>query len=131
MYAEVNEVEKRCRRTLSEEDRKACELLLEDAAVIIDSYGRYASPEAKRLVSCNMVVRALGNDDAQVPIGASQGTVSALGYSQTWTMGNGTTGEVYLTKLDKEVLGAGRKLAFCSPLENEEYLNERNNDCTV
>lgn len=108
MYAEVNEVEKRCRRTLSEEDRKACELLLEDAAVIIDSYGRYASPEAKRLVSCNMVVRALGNDDAQVPIGASQGTVSALGYSQTWTMGNGTTGELYLTKLDKKVLG-GRK----------------------
>ena len=131
MYAEVNEVEKRCRRTLSAEDREACELLLEDAAVIIDTYGRYAPPEAKRLVSCNMVARALGNDDAQVPIGASQGTISALGYSQTWTMGNGTTGELYLTKLDKKVLGSGRKIAFCSPLESKEYQDERNNSDTV
>ena len=115
MYATVDEIERRCRRTLSDTERTLCESLLEDAAVIVDSYGKNAPENSKKLVSCNMVVRALGSGtDDQVPIGASQGTVSALGYSQTWSLGSGSTGELYLTKLDKKLELHG---AFCQEID--------------
>lgn len=120
MYANVDEVERKCRRTFTSEERVFCEELLKDAAVIVDAYGAGVSAEAKQLVSCNMVVRVLGNTDSQVPIGASQGTVSALGYSQTWTMGSGSTGELYLTKLEKKLLGAGNRIGFSNPFQEKE-----------
>ena len=119
-YATIEDVQKRCRRTISEKEIEACETMLEDAAVIVDAYNKNAPEEAKKLVSCNMIIRALGEGElgpVQVPIGSTQGTVSALGYSQTWTMGNGSTGELYLAKLDKKLLGAGNKIGFVSPWE--------------
>lgn len=119
-YAMIEDVEKRCRRSLSEKEKEACETLLEDAAVIVDSYNLNAREEAKKLVSCNMVIRVLGDgENVQMPIGSTQGTVSALGYSQTFTMGNGGIGELYLTKLDKKILGAGQKIGFVSPWTSE------------
>lgn len=116
-YAIFSDVQERCRRSL-EKDSDLCEALLEDSAVIIDAYNESAPPDAKRLVSCNMVIRAIGDGEiSQVPIGATQGTVSALGYSQTWAMPNGSARELYLSKLDKKILGAGRKICFQSPIE--------------
>ena len=116
MYATVEDVEKRCRRTLTDAEKDTCSVLLEDAAVLLDSYNINASADAKKVVSCNTVVRALGADDStSVPIGASQGTVSALGYSQTWTMA-GTSGELYLSKTDKQLLGVGNRVGFSNYL---------------
>ena len=120
MYANVDEVERKCRRSFTSEERVLCEELLKDAAVIVDAYGAKTSDASKKLVSCNMVVRVLGNTDAQVPIGASQGTVSALGYSQTWTLGSGSTGELYLTKLEKKLLGTGNRIGFSNPFQGKE-----------
>lgn len=115
-YATIEDVQKRCRRTLSESDKTLCEALLEDAAIIIDAYNKNASEDARKVVSCNMIIRAIGDgESAQVPIGSTQGTMSALGYSQTWTMGSGSTGELYLSKLDKKVLGTSCKIGFMSP----------------
>lgn len=92
--------------------------LLDDAAVIIDAYNSKASDEAKKLVSCNMVIRAVGsNDGSGIPVGATQGSVAALGYSQTWTYGNGSSGELYLSKMDKKLLGVSNKIGIYSPLE--------------
>nr|DAU98195.1 MAG TPA: hypothetical protein [Caudoviricetes sp.] len=119
-YAKVTDIEKRCQKTMSDSEKSSCELLLEDAAVIIDAYNKKASEEAKKVVSCNMVIRAVGQcNDSQFPIGATQGTVSALGYSQSFTMGNGSVGELYLAKLDKKLLGVGNKLSFASPWNEE------------
>ena len=120
-YANFEDIAKRCKRDLKHEEM--CIALLDDAAIIIDSFNRLAPPDAKKLVSCNMVMRAIGGgEDAQVPIGATQGTVSALGYSQTWSMSSGTSGELYLSKLDKKLLRAGVKIGFRSPIETEnEY----------
>lgn len=119
-YAMIEDVEKRCRRLLSEKEKEVCEMLLEDAAVIVDSYNENAKEEAKKLVSCNMVIRVLGDGGStKMPIGSTQGTMSALGYSQTFTMGNGGAGELYLTKLDKKILGTGRKIGFVSPWTSE------------
>lgn len=92
--------------------------LLDDAAVIIDAYNSKASDEAKKLVSCNMIIRAVGsNDGSNIPVGATQGSVTALGYSQTWTYGNGSSGELYLSKMDKKLLGVSNKIGVYSPLE--------------
>ena len=120
-YATVEDIEKRCRRTLSESDKETCTELLEDVAVLIDAYSSKATEAVKKIVSCNAVVRAMGADEsAGVPIGASQGTVSALGYSQTWTMASGTSGELYLSKTDKKLLGVGNRVGFASSIGADE-----------
>lgn len=120
-YATVEDVMNRSRRSMTEDEKALCENLLDDAAVIIDAYNADAPTAAKKLVSCNMLIRAIGNgSDDSIPIGASQGTASALGYSQSWTMGSGSTGELYLTKIDKKVLGTGNRITFAGSLEVEE-----------
>ena len=117
-YATSDDIQDRISRTLSAEEKSKCNVLLEDASVIIDSYNINASDDAKRVVSCRMVIRAIGNGGEQdVPVGATQGTMSALGYSQTWTISNGSAGELYLTKTDKQMLGYGSKIGSYSPVE--------------
>lgn len=118
-YAKFSDIQDRCRKKIDEEN--LCNALLEDAAVIIDTFNKLAPADAKKLVSCNMVIRAIGGgEDAQVPIGATQGTVSALGYSQTWSMSSGTSGELYLSKIDKKLLRTGAKIRFRSSVETED-----------
>lgn len=106
-------------RELSADELKICETLLTRSAVIIDAYNKDASEDAKKIVSCNMTVRALGDADlSSVPIGATQGTVSAMGYSQSWVLGSGSAGEMYLSKLDKKLLGIGNRIGSYSPVED-------------
>ena len=116
-------MEKRCRRSLSDEEKKLCEALLEDAAIIVDAYGNDADEDAKQVVSCNMVIRAIGSgEDDGTPIGASQGSLSALGYSQSWTLSSGSVGELYLAKMDKKLLRVGNRVGMYSPLEDMGYV---------
>ena len=120
-YADLDDVESGF-RTLSDEERNRCFYLLEEAAVIIDAYGREADPDVKRLVSCRMVRRLLGDgtggETPLYPMGATQGSVTALGYTQSWTMGSsGSAGELYLSKLEKKLLGAGNRIGAASPVE--------------
>ena len=107
-------------RTLSEDEQAKCTALLEEAALIIDSYNKDAQEDAKKVVSCRMVRRQLydGNSGGVTyPMGATQGTASAMGYSQSWTMGGGSSGELYLSKLEKKLLGVGDRIGSRSPLE--------------
>lgn len=117
-YASVEDVQARMTRTMSETEEDTCETLLEDAAVIIDVFNVDAGADAKKVVSCRMVIRALGDGEATgIPMGATQGSQSGLGYSQSWTIGNGSSGELYLAKLEKQMLKVGDKLGAKSPLE--------------
>ena len=117
-YATVEDVQARMNRTLSENEQAVCTTLLDDAAVIIDAQGSNATDDIKMVVSCRMVIRALGDGESGgVPVGATQGSMSGLGYSQSWTMSNGSTGELYLSKLEKKLLGIGDKIGSRSPLE--------------
>lgn len=102
------------RKDINGIDKERVETLLEDAAVIIDVYNKSASDTAKRFVSCNMVIRTIGSSDEGVPIGTTQATLSALGYSQSWTNSYGS-GELYLSKMDKKVLGIGGKVGYTNP----------------
>ena len=114
-YATYTDVQARMNREMSQDEQATCTTLLDDAAVIIDATGTTASADIKKVVSCRMVIRALGESD--VPIGATQGSMSGLGYSQSWTMGSGSTGELYLAKLDKQMLGLANKIGSYSPTQ--------------
>ena len=105
------------RKPVETSEMERCEALLEDAGIIIDAFNAKAAAESKRFVSCNMVIRVLGSGDEGVPIGTTQATASALGYSQSWTNANGS-GELYLTKLDKKILGTGNRIGYTDPYQD-------------
>ena len=106
-------------RTMSTAEQTVCATMLDDAAVMIDAYNASASADAKKIVSCRMVSRALGDGtDSGVPMGATQGSQSALGYSQSWTIGSGgAAGEMYLGKTEKKLLGVANLIGSYSPVE--------------
>ena len=117
-YATVSDVQARMTRQMSVAEQSVCSNLLDDAAVIIDAYNSAADIDAKKLVSVRMVTRAMGDGtDAGIPMGATQGSMSALGYSQSWTIGAGSAGELYLGKLEKKLLGYGNAIGSYSPTE--------------
>lgn len=117
-YATVADVQERMISTMSEAQETVCTALLEDAAVLIDAYAPTADAEIKKVVSCRMVARAIGDgSDSGIPAGASQGSMSALGYSQSWTMAGGSTGEVYISKTERKMLGVGDRIGSYSPVE--------------
>jgi putative ABC transport system permease protein len=93
--------------------RKAA--LLDEAAIIIDAYNAEAAADAKQVVSCRIVRRAMGAGSSAVPIGATQGTMTAGPYTQSWTMGNGSTGELYLGRTEKKLLGISNQIGCSNP----------------
>ena len=118
-YATVADVQARMTRAMTADEQALCQTLLEDAAVIIDVYNIRADSDAKQVVSCRMVIRAMGDgSDSGVPMGASQGSMSALGYTQSWTIGSGgAAGELYIGKLERKLLGCGEQIGSYSPVQ--------------
>lgn len=118
-YATVADVQTRMLRTLTTDEQSVASTLLDDAAVLIDALNSSADDDVKGVVSCRMVVRALGDgQDVGVPMGATQGSVSALGYAQSWTIGSGGSfGDLYISKADKQMLGVSNSIGSYSPTE--------------
>ena len=117
-YATVSDVQARMTTTMTEAQQSVCAMLLDDAAIIIDDFNINATTDNKKVVSVRMVQRAL-NVDPDIPVGSTQGSMSAMGYSQSWTMGTNTSvGELYLNKLEKQMLGKGNRLGCKSVLED-------------
>jgi len=118
-YATVSDVQGYMLRTMSTAEQTVCGNLLGQAGAIIDAYNANATTDVKKEVSCRMVVRALGDGgDSGVPMGATQGSMSGLGYSQSWTIGSGgSAGELYLAKLEKKLLGVGDAIGSYSPVQ--------------
>lgn len=118
-YATIEDVTAGMMRDVSEDETRVLTQLLDEVAVIIDAYNSKASVDAKKLVSVRVVRRQIGDGEgSSVPIGATQGTVSALGYSQTWTLSSGSAGEAYLSKIDKALLGKDNAIGSRSPVED-------------
>ncbi|MBO4541706.1 MAG: hypothetical protein J5725_00840 [Bacteroidales bacterium] len=117
-YATLADIKGRITRTLSQTEETVCTNLLDDVAILIDAYNVNASSNAKKVVSCNAVIRAIGTGDSDIPVGATQGSMAALGYSQSWTIGSGgATAELYLSRTDKKLLGSGNSIGSYSPVE--------------
>ena len=60
-YATVADVQAGLTRTLSTAEQTVCSQLLEEAAIIIDAYNVEAESDNKKVVSCRMVRRAIGD----------------------------------------------------------------------
>lgn len=120
MYASVTQVEQRLNRTFTNSETNACEAYLEDAAIIIDTFAPDAPEDRKNLVSIRMVMRAMGDGESTgFPMGATQGSMSGLGYAQSWTIGSGgSNSEVYLSSMEKQLLGMGNRIGSHSPIED-------------
>ena len=117
-YATTSDVQARLAWTMDTTQQNICSNLLEDASVMIDAVALSASADIKQLVSIRMVMRALGDGNVSgVPMGATQGSQSALGYTQSWTISNGGSGELYLSKTEKNLLGIGKKIGSYSPVQ--------------
>ena len=119
-YATLADVQARMtRELLNESEENLGTALLADAGVMIDAYNAEASADAKLIVSCRMVIRALGDGETSgPPLGATQGSQSALGYSESWTMGSGgSVGELYIAKAEKKLLGACNAIGSYSPVQ--------------
>ena len=117
-YATYEDVQARMTRELTTDEQAVCTALLDDAAVMIDSYNSEAGSDAKALVSIRMVMRAMSDTSNDIPLGATQGSMSALGYSQSWTMGTGTSvGELYLGRIEKKLLGVRDRIGAYSPVQ--------------
>lgn len=119
-YATIQDVQARMLREMDTDEQRVCTALLDDAAVLIDVAAVNADAEAKKTVSCRMVIRALGDGGiGGVPMGATQGSMSGIGYAQSWTMpGGAATGELYIGKTDRQLLGLGNKIGSHSPVED-------------
>ena len=119
-YATVQDVQDRMSETMTTAQQNICSKLLDDAGTIIDSFNANATADAKKLVSIRMVQRSM-SIDSDIPMGATQGSMSAMGYSQSWTMGSNTSvGELYLNKIEKKLLGYGNKIGIIPCLNDPE-----------
>ena len=117
-YATYTDVQKRLGVVFDSTQKDICDILLERAALEIDAYNDQASADVKKSVSVEAVARAM-NETSDVPMGASQGSMSAMGYSQSWTMpSGGSVGSVYLSKSDKKLLGVGNQIGASNPLSS-------------
>ena len=118
-FASVSDIQELLTRDLSADEQAVAAAMLEHAGVMLCTLAPKASAAAKRLVSCWMVIRALDiGSAAGVPMGATQGSMSGLGYSQSWTMGSGGgAGDLYLTKAERRLLGLGNAVGSYSPVE--------------
>ena len=120
-YTTVEDVQAGFRALTDFEEKEKATRLLEEAAEIIDTAAPNADESKKAIVSCRMVRRAIGDGSSGMfPMGATQGSMSALGYAQSWTMQGGSSGELYLGKTDKQLLGIGNRIGSHSPLEDME-----------
>ena len=122
-YATVADVQARMINQMTERQQTVCSSLLEGAARIIDAFNVNASADSKNEVSVRMVQRAIASSTiSDIPIGSTQGSMSAMGYSQSWTMGtNASVGQLYLDRTDKRLLGGGSKVGSYSPVEELVY----------
>lgn len=107
-------------RELDEDEQARAGQLLQEAALLIDTAAKDAGEDAKKVVSCRMVRRCLGDSStAAMPLGTSQGSIAAGGYSQSWTISGGGAGELYLSKVEKQLLGIGNRIGAHSPLDGK------------
>lgn len=109
-YATVDDVQERRVQQLTDEECALAAVLLDDAAVLIDSVATIGQGDEvllarARTVSCNMVNRAL-LASASDAYGVSNASYTLGPFTQSATFSN-PSGDLYLTATEKRMLGAG------------------------
>lgn len=108
-FATVSDIASRW-RTLDSDEQALATTLLDDAAAMLSARVLVDISDSQQLdllkiVSCNMVIRAMSATQAD-NYGASQMSMTAGSYTQSWTYAN-PSGDMYLTKQEKIMLGIG------------------------
>ena len=106
-YATYTDVENRW-RTLTVDERSKAITLLDDAAVMLEGWVSVNPLDTHqaavlKLVSCNMVIRAMTASESDA-FGVESLTASLGPFGQTAKFAN-PSGDMYLTKLEKRMLG--------------------------
>ncbi len=115
-YATVEDVEVRW-RPLSPDEKARAGVLLEDAAVYLDAVCVPSDPptdselSARLVVSVGMVKRAMASGTGAGAVGVTSVQQGAGPYQETMQFAN-PTGDLYLTKGDRKLLGCGAQAAF-------------------
>jgi hypothetical protein len=113
-YATTTDLERRWRPFTDEDERTRAEVLLADAAARIDAEcPPPANPtseqlQARLIVSCEIVKRAMIQPAG---VGVNSAQQAAGPYSQSVQFAN-PTGDLYLTKADRKLLGCNAQQAF-------------------
>lgn len=105
-YAEVSDIEVRLGRTFTADEQANVQALLDGASAVLNKLvildDTTEQNELLKFVCTNMVSRAV---DSGVDVyGASQASMTAGPYTQSYSF-NTPSGDMYLTKLEKRLLG--------------------------
>lgn len=123
VYATVDDLAARWRPLTDGESVRAA-VLLEDAAVRLDAACPPSVPpteqelSARKIVSCEMVKRAMAVSGGGEGVGVTSLQMGAGPYQETRQFAN-PTGDLYLAKGDKLLLGCGKSQAFTVPMSND------------
>lgn len=123
VYATVDDLAARWRPLTDDESVRAA-VLLEDAAVRLDAACPPSVPpteqelSARKIVSCEMVKRAMAVSGGGEGVGVTSLQMGAGPYQETRQFAN-PTGDLYLAKGDKLLLGCGKSQAFTIPVSND------------
>lgn len=106
-FADVSDLESRWRELSTDEEARA-NVLLGDASAILSALVKvdnsdYEQSELLKMVCCDMVIRAM-SATAYDSFGLSQSSITAGPYTQSFSYSN-PSGDMYLTKLEKRLLG--------------------------
>ena len=108
LFADVSDLEARW-HTLDESEAAKAEVLLSDASAILTRLiGEIDISDTDYMqllkqVCCSMVIRAMSATESD-SYGVDSMSMTAGPYSQSWNYNN-PTGDMYLTKLEKRLLG--------------------------
>ena len=108
LFADVSDLEARW-HTLDESEAAKAEVLLSDASAILTRLiGEIDISDTDYMqllkqVCCSMVIRAMSATESD-SYGVDSMSMTAGVYSQSWNYNN-PTGDLYLTKLEKRLLG--------------------------
>lgn len=120
VYATVADLEDRW-RTLNTAEAARADVLLGDAAVRLDVLCPPSDPPtepelaARKIVSCEMVKRAMANPGGTDGVGIASSQSGAGPFQQTLQFSN-PSGDLYVTKSDRALLGCGNQVAFTFPM---------------
>lgn len=110
-FATINDVESRWRALDSDEQARATALLDDASAMLSSQLGDVEIEEGSTLdyaltaVCANMVIRAMSASASDL-YGVTQSAMTAGPYTQSMSYAN-PTGDLYITKAEKAMLGIG------------------------
>lgn len=106
-YADVTDIEVRLGRTFTADETIQVQALLDGASAVLDKLvdvdGSAEQADLLQFVCTNMVCRAVSAQGMDV-LGASQASITAGAYTQSYSFAT-PSGDMYLTKLEKRLLG--------------------------